>query len=356
MTFPQGEQGRSPNPYVRVLRRHLAELGFEPLTDVNFSVRDLVRERNRAGYIHVHFPELFYRYKRGPRLVRLAAGWAKVALLLPRLAAARALGYRIAWTVHQVYPHESISRRLERIAAQAVARAAHVLIAHDESTATRVRNELGEVGGKLALIPHASFAQIYRTGSERPRDVVREELGISPEAFTFLCFGILRAYKDVDLVVEAFRSASLPHSSLVIAGPAKHQDVLAFVEAAARADPRIRVIGGVAEDRVCELFSACDAAVVARGDGGTSGALILALSLGLPVLASDRPAYAELVEGCEAGWLFEPRNLTSLRQALEEAALDRNVAREKGAAAATCNQIPSWDDVARRIAELLDPA
>jgi hypothetical protein len=27
-----------------------------------------------------------------------------------RLAAARGLGYRIVWTVHQVYPHETESR------------------------------------------------------------------------------------------------------------------------------------------------------------------------------------------------------------------------------------------------------
>ena len=60
-------------------------------------------------------------------------------------------------------------------------------------------------------------------------------------------------------------------------------------------------LGFVPTDQVRELFEAADAAVVARRDGGTSGALVLALSLGVPVVASS--VYAGLVG--DAGWLYD---------------------------------------------------
>jgi beta-1,4-mannosyltransferase len=356
LTYPEGEGGRSPNPYVRLLREHVARRGLEPLTGVHFTLTGLVRARKRAGFVHFHFPDRLYRYQKGSGPVRTIGSWAKLALFMPRLWAAHALGYRIAWTIHQVYPHEPHNPRLERLGARYTAAKADALFAHDAATAERARVELGNVGGKLAIVPHASFAEAYRTGNERARGAVREELGIGPDTFAFLCFGILRAYKEIDLVVDAFRVADLSDAALVIAGPVKHEDVLRFVEKAAAGDPRIVVTGAVPEDRVAELFDACDAAVLARSDGGTSGALVLALSLGLPVIAADRPAYASLVDACEAGWLFEPREPDSLRQALERAAADPGVARAKGLAGRSCEQIPSWDEVARRVAELLDPA
>ena len=51
----------------------------------------------------------------------------------------------------------------------------------------------------------------------------------------------------------------------------------------------------VPEERVAELFHACDAAVLPTGEAGTSGSLILALSMGLPVVAADVPTTRELV-------------------------------------------------------------
>ena len=53
--------------------------------------------------------------------------------------------------------------------------------------------------------------------------------------------------------------------------------------AAAAADERIKpLLEFIPDERVSELFAASDAAVCPRQDGGTSGALILALSMGVP--------------------------------------------------------------------------
>jgi len=109
----------------------------------------------------------------------------------------------------------------------------------------------------------------------------------------------------------------------------------------------------VPDERVSELFATTDAVVQSRGDGGTSGSLILALSLGMPVVVADRPAYTALTGGEEAGWLFEPDDEPSLRTALERAAADRAAAQEKGAAARARASRLDWGPIAERTAALL---
>ena len=123
-----------------------------------------------------------------------------------------------------------------------------------------------------------------------------------------------------------------------------------------RRDPRIRFRSGfVPADGVAELFGACDAAVSARTDGGTSGSLILALSMGSPVIAADAPAYRVLAADGQAGWLFVPGDVESLRSALESAAGDGTAA-ARGAAALAVAQGLDWSATASRLAALLRAA
>jgi glycosyltransferase involved in cell wall biosynthesis len=108
------------------------------------------------------------------------------------------------------------------------------------------------------------------------------------------------------------------------------------------------------EDRVAELFAASDAAVVARGDGGTSGSLILALSMGLPVVAARTPVYAELTDNGAAGWLFEPDSVESLSAALGEAAASApELRRTKARTAFAVAERLRWPEIGARTAELL---
>jgi phosphatidylinositol alpha-mannosyltransferase len=130
--------------------------------------------------------------------------------------------------------------------------------------------------------------------------------------------------------------------------------VSAALAAAAAADARIRpVLGYLPDEGVAELFGACDAAVVSRTDGGTSGALVLALSLGLPVVAADTEAYADLLANGEAGWLFARDDAQSLARALTIAAQSRQLARAKGARGLELVSRLEWSDIGHAFARLV---
>jgi beta-1,4-mannosyltransferase len=339
------------NPYLRLLYEALAAEGFERIEQPRFSLRWLWRARSRARFLHFHWPESQYRFGRGPAGLRPLLSRLKLAVFASRLATARLLGYRLLWTVHQVYPHESHDRRLDRHGARLLAGACDLLLAHDRWTANEVDSKLAGRRKAIAIVPHGSYVGVYPEG--RPREEVRRELGLPQESFVFLCFGELRAYKEIELLLAAFSSVRLPHARLVVAGNVKDAKIAATLRSAAETDDRIVTVGGfVAESRVAELFHACDAAVLPRGEPGTSGSLVLALSLGLPVVAADVATVREVAEDGEAGWLFRPHDAASLRAALESAA-DPAEARARGGRAGEIAEGLRWTDTAREVAVLL---
>lgn len=337
------------NPYQRLLYEAMSPHGFDLREGGEFKLGWLVRNRRAVRVLHFHWPQDHYRHPPVPKGV---VSWAKLMLFGVRLAAARALGYRIAWTIHEVYPLKTASRALDRRGGRLLARFCNVLLANDKETAELARAELGRAANEVEVVPHSSYVGAYPEG--RPGADVRADLGIPENAFVFLLFGHVSAYKQVEWFVEAFRQAELPDAALVVAGLVMHEESGRAVRAAARDDSRIKpLLEFIADDRVSELFAASDAAICPRQDGGTSGALILAMSMGLPGIVARVSSYEEITAGETAAWLYEPHDQRSVSAALEAASANKGAAEEKGRAARRLVEPLSWSNMSRRSAGLL---
>lgn len=331
--FPTGKL----NPYHRLLYGALAKRGIEAVDDATLDARWLWRERNRVSILHFHWDKWYYESgSRRPRFRELRS-WARVARYAGLLALARILGYRIVWTVHEVVPHETRNPRRDVLAGTILAQVSHALMAHDSGTVERATRILGAAPGRIAVVPHGSYVNVYPPG--RAREDVRRELDLPPSAFVFLAFGHMRQYKRHDLLLDAFERIDDPDVALVVAGGRVwrirdldwEKRMLERLHAAADRDPRIRLrLEYVPEDEVTELHSASDAAVLSRTDGWTSGSILLAMSQGLPVIAARRPAYEELLGNGVAGWLHDPGSTHSLAAAMSEAAARRDEAAARG--------------------------
>lgn len=338
------------NPYLDLLYGALAAAGVPTGPPATLHLRWLLARRSDVRYLHVNWPEGLYRFERGPSRLRPYISWVKLGLLVARLRVARALGYRVIWTVHQVYPH-GIGARVDRAGARIVARHADLLLAHDPETGSRALRELAPRHA-VEVVPHGSYVGVYPPG--RSRQEVRHTLGIADDAVAFLCFGELRANSEVSVLLDAFAGAQIGPLALIVAGNAKDRLAGAAVTGAAAADERIlRIEGFVPRERVRELYDAADVAVVTRGDGGTSGSLILALSLGTPVVAADMPAYRRLIGDGAAGWLFRPGDVGDLRSALEAAASDEAARAARASAARGIAASLDWSETAARVVSLL---
>ncbi|HSP71739.1 MAG TPA: glycosyltransferase [Gaiellaceae bacterium] len=341
------------NPYLRLLHGALRREGVTQAALRDLSIRSLRAERERVRALHLHWPEPLYRFERGPELLRALLSWVKLVRLVIRLTAARLLGYRVVWTVHQVLPHERRHRGLDLTAAFCLARLASVLTAHDADTAEEAQRRLRVPPARLRVIAHGSYVGVYPPRGSRAE--VRGRLDLEPESFVLLSFGELRGHKGLDLLLEAFHGLALPELALIVAGHPKQAAVAETVREFARRDDRIRLLLRFVPDaEVAELYGAADAAVVTRS-GGTSGSLVLALSLGLPVIAPSVRAYRDLI-GQDGGWLYERQDAVALRAAIAAAAASPAEAKRRGGRALESARALRWETAAAQFAPLLTGA
>ena len=189
--------------------------------------------------------------------------------------------------------------------------------------AEAVRDELVEILGpkracgrtdKLVLAPMgidpASLAPA------RPRDAVREELGI--RGFAILFLGRLVPIKGADVLIDAVAGSAGTTALIAGDGPAR-----AELERRGRTGGvDVRFLGAVDEPRRAELLAACDAVAVPSRvlrDGRHEGmplVVLEAMFAGAPVVASASGGIAEIVRDNETGLLVPPGDATALAAAL----------------------------------------
>lgn len=155
---------------------------------------------------------------------------------------------------------------------------------------------------------------------QRARVSCRARLGVSSSERLLLCFGNTRHDKGVDLAIAALRRAD-PDLKLLVAG-AEHdfdrQSLLQLARASGVEDRLLLQLGHVGDHEVFDLFCAADAVLLPYRShfGGQSGPLVIAGSLGVPVIASDAPVLAEAVKRFRLGRTFRANSVGALASAL----------------------------------------
>ncbi len=116
-----------------------------------------------------------------------------------------------------------------------------------------------------------------------------------------LAFGKWGTYKRLEAVIEAFHIvvSGIPQAQLVIAG-ADHPKAPGYLKSIVdqcSGEPRIKVIGYVAEENIAELFQTSSMAVMPySSSAGSSGIAHLACAYGVPIVASDIPDFHQLAD------------------------------------------------------------
>jgi glycosyltransferase involved in cell wall biosynthesis len=332
------------NPYVRLLAQALRRL--EPGAAIS-EVRDVSVGRALVGLgrqriWHLHWPELLYR---SPRGTVAALRWARFALAL---ACFRATGGRLVHTVHNLDPHEWHHPRLDRWTERLLRRWADALHVHDHQAQAEVARRWRREDA--VVIPHGNYIGAYPQGCDRRE--ARARLGLPPEALVFLCLGGLRPYKGVEELVAAFRAleAQEPRAWLLVAGHAHDPAYARRLAADLQGAERVRFVPAhIPDDEVQVYMAAADFAVFPYRRATTSGAAVLALSFGVPVIAPALGPFPELLaQG--GGILYPPERREGLLEALQGALhADRErMAQEAWAVARALD----WDAVAREFLAL----
>jgi glycosyltransferase involved in cell wall biosynthesis len=203
---------------------------------------------------------------------------------------------------------------------------------------TRGGAELLGGGERVHVIPHGAFEHLTRRDDEQP---LPPELG-EVEGPVVLCFGVVRPYKGVDVLIEAFRRSSVEGAELWIVG----RPLGVSIEPA----PGIRLVPRYVSDaELPAFFRRADLLVLPHLNVDVSGVLLAGLAFGKAMILSDVGGFRELVDEYGAGRLVPAGDAGALAGAIAELLGDpgereRLADRARAAAAGPL----SWERVAAR--------
>jgi glycosyltransferase involved in cell wall biosynthesis len=250
-------------------------------------------------------------------------------------------------TAHYVLPPQP-SRRQVR-SARRLFDSMDAVVAHSEHGAARLRDEVGLDPGRVRVVPHGAFDYLTQLPEEKP---LPEELA-GAEGTVILSFGLLRPYKGLENLLEAYRrmAAAAPPELWIVGNP--RMDVGPLRELAARSGGRVRFVTRFVEDaEIPAIFRLADLLVLPYLDAEHSGVLYTGLAFGKAMVLSAVGGFPEVAE-TGAARLVPPGDTAALASALEELAGDEAARRDLAAAATHAAAGPfSWDEAARRTLEL----
>ena len=295
------------NPYVRLLRDGVRTAGVQCQLDRDFGLPWLRAHRGRVDVVHIHWLEMLYLYPRFRQRLRRTLSLVAAFLL------ARIWGIRLVYTVHNLNPHEQPHPAWAGLVNRFIFRFADAVHVHDAVMAARVAQQYGRRRG-VHTFPHGNYIGAYPDACTR--EEARERLGIDPAALAYLFLGQVRQYKGIEELLDAYETIRDDTSVLLIAGRARDESYGREVEAAAARRQGVRLyLGFVPDDEVQYYMRAADVCVFPYRHVTTSGAAILALSFGVPVIAPRVGCFVDLIGG-ERGVTYDAARPGALAEAL----------------------------------------
>lgn len=246
---------------------------------------------------HVHWPDAVVM---GASRFR---AFAKFAAFAFSVLAFRARGVPIVHQVHNIDSHDQSHPFLEALLWRMFIPRVSVFIHMNTASLEAFRRRWPAATGRHEIL----FPPCYASppgGAGRGRAAIRAELGVGDADFLFLTFGLLRPYKGIEALIDAFLALDRGDSFLVIAGKPLDPAYGAEIERLSGQSDRIRFIPGfLPEERLDALLAAADLVVLAHRKLNNSGVAIKALSSGRRILAPALGAMPELAEIVGPDWV-----------------------------------------------------
>lgn len=225
-------------------------------------------------------------------------------------------GARIVWTIHNLQNHANQHVGIERFFTMLFCRLCKVCIAHTHEAARLAESRFRMSKGSVKVIPHPSYVGLYR--DDISRHEARQRLNIRSSDKVFLFIGRINEYKGVFDLFEAFTSFE-EDVVLLVAGVPENDEMRQKLEAFAATNNRILLhLERVSDDDFQVYFRASDVAIFPYKQILTSGAMILAMSFGVFIIAPDVSAIKETI-GLDGGLFYKINDTNELRQSMRSA-------------------------------------
>jgi len=273
------------------------------------------------------------------------------ALELFNVALARLLLMRVVITAHDV---EAFRGEWSSIKSWVYGLADGV-IAHNLVSQRELVRVLGMCSNKIHVIPHGNY--LAHIEPLPATESARDKLNLPRDAQVLLFFGQIKEVKGLDLLLQALSQVkeTVPEVVLLMAGKLAGQDFTKYqaqidsLELSAHCVAHIRYIE---DNEVAAYYAAADLVVLPYRRIYQSGVILMAMSYGKPVLASDLDGMKEVVDDEVTGYLFRSEDAGDLAIRIRAVLSDRAGMQRVAAQGLALMQAQyGWEDIGRLTAE-----
>lgn len=286
------------NPYQKLLYASLSkryDIKIKGYSEKYFN-RELLKS-NQSSYkcIHLHWLHVFMDFSREDGADDF----------IDSLEFAKACGYEIIYTAHNIISHDSLYQEREAKFRKRASKYFDYVLVHGEFAKRRLVEKIGVDSRKIYIIPHGTYEGYYPNYVNRA--ISRKKFGINDESFVFLFFGNIKGYKGVDQLMESYSRIRKTHANtrLIVAGRVFEDETGKAIKQYLEHDESIIFHPGFIEETDAQYyFNASDIVILPYRRILTSGAALLSFSYNKPVIAPKSGLLPEIVEEGKQGYLF----------------------------------------------------
>ena len=320
------------NPYILLFKGALENQGLTVKIEYNLNLPWVLFKIKSCDCIHLHWVKYQYLPSKKNektkllkklieiRIVKIFFDLVSLVDFALSLILAKAAGKIIVFTVHDLHDFGIKSFRLKRqleIARNIVFRWSDKIHVHNHFTKKLVEQRYNRKTG-IYVITHGNYIGYYSNSVTKSE--ARKRLSLTDKNFVYLFLGLIRPYKGVEDLIEAFSRLSDLNTRLLIAGRVfgnnKYGNKL---NKYTKSNCRIKMFLDFVPDEDIQVFlNACDILVLPYKDITTSGAAFLAMSFGRPIIAPSISSFKEVLTA-DSGILYDTEKTDGLLSALNEA-------------------------------------
>ena len=270
----------------------------------------------------------------------------------------KAMGKKVALTAHNVNQarRDGNDTFLNRLTLKVQYRLTDHIFVHTKKMKDELITEFRVRDSAVTIIRYPIndvFPDTNLTSAE-----AKHRLGLQDHEKVILCFGRIKPYKGIELLLEAFSILAKQDASyrLIIAGEIEKKNegyldqIRRMIPAELSCDQQVLLKAQFIADEDVELYlKAADVMALSYNQIFQSGVLFLGYTFGLPVVATDVGSFnEEIVEG-QTGFLCRPGDPADLARAINDyfsSDLYRNLAKTREEIKNHASTHHSWAAVA----------
>jgi len=228
----------------------------------------------------------------------------------------RRLGCRVVYTAHNVLPHDA--RPGDRVRYARLYRLADAIITLSNHSRQQLQRLFQVPEEKVHLVPMGNLDDFR--GPPITREEARAQLGLPDGSPIALFFGLLRPYKGLASLIQAFATVrtQLPEALLLIVGQ-PHGSFAPYHQLMHKlglSDAVRTVLRYVSHCEMAAWFTAADVVVLPYLATSQSAVLMTAYTFGRPVVSTTVGGLPEAVEPGQSGLLVPPSDEAALAEAI----------------------------------------